>query len=57
MFATIHSWWTVGLLIAFVGIVIWAFSSARTKDFDEAARLALDEDDINTPPVKGERHG
>lgn len=44
MFASIHAWWTVLLLVVFVGIVIWAYSGARKKDFDEAARLPLDDD-------------
>ncbi|MCC5869198.1 MAG: cbb3-type cytochrome c oxidase subunit 3 [Gammaproteobacteria bacterium] len=33
------------MFIAFTGIVIWALSRARKQDFDEAARLALDEED------------
>ena len=44
MFATIHAWWTVLLLAVFIGIVVWAYSGTRKKDFDEAARLALDDD-------------
>ncbi len=60
MFANIHAWWTVLLLVTFIGIVIWAYSGARKKDFDEAARLALDEDEQDTPPgrsEKGDAHG
>ena len=45
MFATIHAWWTVLMLAVFIGIVVWAYSGRRKKDFDEAARLALDEDE------------
>jgi cytochrome c oxidase cbb3-type subunit 4 len=45
MFANIHAWWTVLLLVVFVGIVVWAYSGARKKDFEEAARLPLDDDD------------
>jgi cytochrome c oxidase cbb3-type subunit 4 len=41
----LHSIWTVLVFIAFVGIVIWAYSSKRKRAFDEAARLALDDDD------------
>lgn len=33
------------MFIAFTGIVIWAWSRGRKQDFDEAARLALDDDD------------
>lgn len=39
-----HSIWTVVVFIVFIGIVLWAFSSRRKKDFDEASRLVLDED-------------
>ena len=48
----VHSIWTVILFIVFIGIVIWAFSSRRKKDFDEAARLALDDDDPHTKQDK-----
>ncbi len=38
------------MFIAFTGIVIWAWGRARKKDFDEAARLALDEEDQEAKP-------
>ncbi len=41
----LHSIWTVLVFVMFVGIVIWAYSSKRKRAFDEAARLALDDDD------------
>ena len=47
--ATLHSWWTVVLLVVFVGIVVWAWSGKRKADFDEAARIPFEEDDA--PPV------
>ena len=40
---------TVVLFVAFAGIVIWAFSKRRKKDFEEAAHLPFDEDDNNKP--------
>lgn len=46
MFASIHAWWTVLLFVTFIGIVVWAFQSARKGDFDEAARLPLDDDEV-----------
>ncbi len=46
MLATIHSWWTAALLLVFIGIVVWAYSSRRKKDFEQAANLALDEEDL-----------
>lgn len=36
---------TTLLLIIFVGIAIWAYSSKRKKDFNEAARLPLEDED------------
>ena len=39
-----HTWFTVILLLMFIGIVLWAYSSRRKQDFEEAARLPLDDD-------------
>ena len=44
------------MFIAFTGIVIWALSRARKQDFDEAARLALDEDDQDADTRKADTH-
>ncbi|GEK48883.1 cbb3-type cytochrome c oxidase subunit 3 [Halomonas pacifica] len=33
------------ILIAFLGIVAWAYSRRRKKDFDEAANLPFADDD------------
>ncbi len=46
-----HIIWTVLLLIIFVGIVLWAFSSRRKADFDEAARLPLEDDLLNSETI------
>ncbi len=35
---------TVLTFIAFIAIVLWAWSGKRRQDFDEAARMALDDD-------------
>lgn len=32
------------LMLIFFGIVLWAYSSRRRRDFEEAARLPLDEE-------------
>lgn len=40
-----HVVWTLLLMTAFVGIVYWAWSGRRRKDFEEAANLPLEEDD------------
>lgn len=36
---------TVVMFVTFVGIVLWAFSSRRKKDFDKAARMPLEDDE------------
>jgi len=48
---------TVLAFVAFIGIVVWAFSRKRKRDFDEAARLPfsgkeLDEDARDTTTGK-----
>ncbi|MFT5448007.1 MAG: cytochrome c oxidase cbb3-type subunit 4 [Gammaproteobacteria bacterium] len=60
MFASIHAWWTAALLVTFIGIVIWAYSSTRNEEFEEAARLALDEDEdpsCTSARTNGNVHG
>ena len=42
--ALLHSWWTVVLLVVFVGIVLWAFSARRKAAFDDASRIPLEDD-------------
>jgi cytochrome c oxidase cbb3-type subunit 4 len=37
--------WTLVVMVLFVGIVIWAWSSKRKKDFNEAANIPFHEDD------------
>ncbi len=48
MSSLLHSIWTVVLFVVFIGIIIWAYSSNRKKDFDEAAMLAVNDDDLIT---------
>ncbi len=43
-FSTFESLRTVVLLIAFLAIVVWAWSRKRKKAFDEAAHLPLVEE-------------
>jgi cytochrome c oxidase cbb3-type subunit 4 len=40
---------TALLMVAFIGVVIWAWSSKRKPDFDEAARLPLSEPGEDKP--------
>jgi cytochrome c oxidase cbb3-type subunit 4 len=41
---TLRSIATVACLIAFVGIVIWAWSRRNAADFEKAARLPFEQD-------------
>ena len=37
-----HSFWTLALLILFICLFAWAWSSKRKSEFDKASRLPLD---------------
>ncbi len=55
---TFHSWLTVAMLIAFVALIVWAWSGKRRRAFDEAARLPLEEDDaLPAHPTGDKKHG
>lgn len=41
---TLYGLLTLLLLVLFIGIVLWAYSSRRKKDFEEAARLPLEDE-------------
>jgi cytochrome c oxidase cbb3-type subunit 4 len=43
---------TLLLMLLFVGITVWAWSSRRRKTYDKAARMPLEED---PPKPPGER--
>jgi len=46
---------TVGMLILFIGIYAWAFSSRRKKAFDEAANYVFADEQVhNTDKKSGE---
>ena len=47
----LRSFLTLLMFVLFIGIVWWAYSAKRKQDFDEAARLALD--DESDLPAKG----
>ncbi|MFY9328070.1 MAG: CcoQ/FixQ family Cbb3-type cytochrome c oxidase assembly chaperone [Georgfuchsia sp.] len=40
----LRSLFTVLTFMSFLAIVFWAWSGHRKKDFDEAARMVLDDD-------------
>lgn len=50
----LRSLFTVLVFVTFIGIVWWAYSARRKESFDEAARLALEDDDVGVP-VEGKR--
>jgi len=53
-----HSIWTVVMFALFIGIIVWAWSAKRKKQFDDAARLPLEDDDAVPPRPSGENnHG
>ncbi len=39
-----QSLWTIVVMITFLGIVVWAFSSKRKSAFEEAAHLPFDDE-------------
>ena len=51
----IRAWHTVILLISFVGIVIWAYSRRRKRDFDEAANLPFADEERHEASMKKEK--
>ena len=46
-FTLFQSLWTIVVMVTFLGIVWWAFSSKRKAAFDEAARVPFDDE----PPI------
>ncbi|MFB9865915.1 cbb3-type cytochrome oxidase subunit 3 [Vreelandella sulfidaeris] len=43
---------TLILMVAFIGIALWAYSKRRKPDFDEAAHLPFADDDELPPSDK-----
>jgi len=43
-YSLIQSIWTIVVLVLFIGIVLWAWSSKRKQHFDEAANIPFEED-------------
>jgi cytochrome c oxidase cbb3-type subunit 4 len=37
---------TIIVMIVFLGICLWAYSGSKKKDFDDAANLPFQDDDI-----------
>ena len=47
-FTLIQSLWSIVILVTFIGIVLWAYSSKRKNTFDEAARLPFDDEELDS---------
>ena len=45
---------TALLLVAFVGLCFWAYSSKRKKTFDEAANLPFADEELNQRTMQEE---
>ena len=48
---------TVICMTTFIGIVIWAYSASRKKDFDEAAMLPFADDESLNTKAQEPHHG
>jgi len=40
--------WTIVVMVVFIGIIVWAYSSKRKDSFDKTAQSVLDDDDDTT---------
>ena len=57
-YSLVQSIWTLVVTVLFVGIVLWAWSGKRKKDFDEAANIPFTEDENPTDITSKENsHG
>lgn len=46
-----RAWHTVILMACFIGIVVWAYSRGRHRDFDEAANLPFADEKLHQQSV------
>lgn len=44
-YAIFQSVWTILVMVIFLGIVAWAYSSKRKESFDATAQSPIDDDD------------
>lgn len=51
-----HGLWTAALLVIFVGIVVWAWSGKRKRDFDKAAHIPFDNDELEATDARLKRN-
>lgn len=57
--AMFHALLTVVMMVAFIALIVWAWSGKRRRAFDEAARLPLEDDDeVSSAHLRGDKkHG
>ncbi|MEM1154031.1 MAG: cbb3-type cytochrome c oxidase subunit 3 [Pseudomonadota bacterium] len=49
---------TVLLMLAFLGVCLWAYSKKRKKSFEEAANLPFADEELNKESMKEDnKHG
>ena len=46
---------TLFLMISFIGLCFWAYSSKRKKTFDDAANLPFADEDLGQHRTQGDR--
>ena len=46
---------TLFLMVTFIGLCLWAYSSKRKKTFDEAANLPFADEELNQRTMQEER--
>ncbi|MCL1048278.1 cbb3-type cytochrome c oxidase subunit 3 [Shewanella abyssi] len=46
-YGTLRGIITIVVMVTFIGIFAWAYSSSRKKQFDEAANLVFSDDEQN----------
>jgi cytochrome c oxidase cbb3-type subunit 4 len=42
-----QSIWTIVVMVIFLGIIVWAWSSKNQKSFDKAANIPFEQDDLD----------
>lgn len=52
----LQSGWTVLVTAIFIGIVIWAYSPGRKKEFEEAGNIPFEDSDDGFPDTSEKEH-
>jgi cytochrome c oxidase cbb3-type subunit 4 len=55
LFGILSGVFTALLIVLFIGLVAWAWSSRRRAEFDATARLPLEEDTVPSAPTDREQ--